>query len=67
MKNSKKCKDAVTNREYKIAFKGYKVYCPTCNKRCGIFNAYCGPRSNSYRRTRSWKEHRHHQWKEEKD
>ena len=28
MRNVKKCQQAVTNREYKIALKNYKVYCP---------------------------------------
>jgi hypothetical protein len=63
MKNSKKCKRALTNREYKIYLKSYKVYCPTCNKRCGVFDAYCGPKSNSYKKSKNWKEYRQYQWK----
>ena len=41
----KKLKKAETNKEYKVYLKNYKCYCIICNKRAGIFNAYCGPQS----------------------
>lgn len=63
MKRSKKCKLATTNREYNIALKGWKPYCLICNRRCGIFDAYCGPRSNKWKKIRNWKKYRKHQWK----
>jgi hypothetical protein len=60
MKRSKKCKLATTNKEYKIALKSWKVYCIICNKRLGVFDAYCGPISN--KKNKNWKKYRKHQW-----
>ena len=60
-KNIQKLKDAKSNREYNIIRKNYKCYCITCNRRAGIFDAYCGPRSNKTQK--SWKLFRTHQWK----
>ena len=58
---SAKWKKSSHNREYKIMQKNYNVYCVICNRRAGIFHAYCGPRS--YKKNRNWKSYRKTQWK----
>ena len=59
---SEKWKKLSHNREYKIEQKNYKTYCFICNRRAGIFNAYCGPFRNQ-KKNRSWKSYRKTQWK----
>lgn len=57
----KKLKKVTTNREYNILLKNYKVYCIICNRRAGVFNAYCGPKSN--KKQKNWKKFRKTKWK----
>jgi hypothetical protein len=52
----------VNNKQYKVVQKNYKVYCVTCNRRAGRFDAYCGPLS--YKKNRNWKQYRKTQYKE---
>ena len=62
MKKSKsKLKNAITNREYVVALKTSTAYCIICNRRAGIFHAYCGPISN--KRIKTWKNFRKTKWK----
>jgi hypothetical protein len=58
--NIQKLKKAYNSREHKIYLKGYKPYCVICNRRAGIFHAYCGPLSN--KRKRNWKKFRKNQY-----
>lgn len=51
-----KWKKVCNNREYNILLKNYKYYCHICNKRAGIFNAYCGPHSK--KQNKSWKQNK---------
>lgn len=57
----KKLKKAETNKEYNVYLKNYKCYCVICNKRAGIFNAYCGPQSK--KQNKNWKQYRKTKWK----
>jgi hypothetical protein len=57
----KKLKRAETNKEYNHALKNYKCYCMICNKRAGIYNAYCGPKSE--KKNKNWKQYRKTKWK----
>lgn len=47
---------AKTNKEYNVALKNYKCYCTICNKRAGIYNAYCGPVNK--KQNKSWKQNK---------
>lgn len=58
---TKKSRLAQTNKEYKVFIKSYKVYCILCNRRAGIFNAYCGPTFNKI--LKNWKRYRKTQYK----
>lgn len=62
MTKIKKCLEVVHNRTFKILSKNYKVYCVTCNRRVGIFNAYCGP-CRRVGTLRNWKKFRKTQYK----
>jgi len=57
----KKLKNSSCSREYTIRMKGYKVYCTVCNRRAGVFNAYCGKESK--KQNRNWKNYRKTKWK----
>lgn len=56
---------AKTNKEYNIALKNYKCYCMICNRRAGMFNAYCGPQNKKI--SKNWKQYRKTQYNETKD
>ena len=63
-RKTKKTKSAMTSREYKIAFKNCDVFCVICNRKVGIFDAYCGPsQDNLYKKPRNWKSYRRTQYK----
>ena len=53
--------NAQNRREYTILEKSWKVYCTICNKRAGMFDAYCGPRSN--KQLKNWKQFRKTKYK----
>ena len=61
IRNTKKIKLVCNNRQYCIIMKSYDVYCQVCNKRCGIFDAFCG--NPSLKKNRNWKTYRKNQWK----
>ena len=52
---------AQNNREYNILMKNFNAYCPICNRRCGVFDAYCGPISN--KKSKNGKEYINTQWR----
>ena len=57
----KKLKKAETNKEYNEALKNYKCYCIICNRRAGVYNAYCGP--GNKKKNKNWKQYRKTKWK----
>ena len=59
--NIAKLKNISNNREYNIVRKNYKCYCIVCNRRAGIFHAYCGPLSE--KKIKTWKSFRKTKWK----
>ncbi len=66
IKNQSRCKtdNVISNREYNILRKSYRIYCPICAKRGGSYEAYCGPRSTGWKRQyKTWKHTRKTQYK----
>jgi len=59
--NKKRLNESHNSREYNILLKGSEVYCPICNRRAGVFNAYCGPKSEKV--FKNWKQFRKTKWK----
>ncbi len=62
MKNKRKLLKANNSREYNIILKSTDVYCPICNKRYGVFDAYCGGSYNE-KIQKNWKLFRKTQYK----